>query len=309
MTDRAEAAAKQATKQAAPYAGSLSPADKIIIAYLLVMTLLVFLSRERIPDWPSYVGRHALMIFAVIAIAKWVSVFAGRAGRFVRAWYPVPLIPSTYFELNYLVPRLHARDFDWELAAIDHRVFGAHPTVWLERFLWPPLTEVLQVAYASYYFYPIILGAVLWSKGRFDRFHFFVFILALGFYLSYLGYIIVPAIGPRFILADQQTVPLTGLLLFSYIRNALDNASGVTRDCFPSGHTALTLLVLYYAHKFHRRTFWSIVAPASALIFSTVYLRYHYVIDVLAGAGLAALVVVVAAPLYRRLNENRESGL
>lgn len=309
MTDRAEAAAKQATKQAGPYAGSLSPADKIIIAYIVIITLLVCLSRDRIPDWLTYVGRHALMIFAVVAVAKWVSVFAGRAGRFLRAWYPVPLIPSTYFELNYLVPRLHARDFDWELAAIDHRVFGAHPTVWLERALWPPLTELLQIAYASYYFYPIILGAVLWGKGWFNRFHFFVFILALGFYLSYLGYILVPAIGPRFILADQQTQPLTGLLLFDSIRQALDNASGITRDCFPSGHTALTLLVLYYAHRFHRRTFWSIVAPASALIFSTVYLRYHYVIDVVAGACLAALVVLAAGPLYKRLGDDRETGL
>ncbi|HKY06092.1 MAG TPA: phosphatase PAP2 family protein [Blastocatellia bacterium] len=309
MTDRAEAATPQAPKRADLYAGSLSPADKVIIAYILVMTLLVCLSRERIPDWLAYVVRHALMVLAVVAVAKWFSVFAGRAGRFVRAWYPVPLIPSTYFELSYLIPRLHPRDFDWELARIDYRIFGAHPTVWLERALWPPLTEVLQVAYASYYFYPIILGAVLWGKGWSERFHFFVFILALGFYLSYLGYVIVPAIGPRFILADQQTEPLAGLLLFPYIRQALDNASGVTRDCFPSGHTALTLLVLYYAHRFHRRTFWSILAPASALIFSTVYLRYHYVIDILAGVALAALVVVVAAPLYKLLNENRAAGL
>jgi membrane-associated phospholipid phosphatase len=37
------------------------------------------------------------------------------------------------------------------------------------------------------------------------------------------------------------------------------------------------------------------------LILATVYLRYHYVVDVLAGAAAAALVILIARPLYRAL--------
>jgi membrane-associated phospholipid phosphatase len=153
---------------------------------------------------------------------------------------------------------------------------------------------------------PIILGVVLWRSERFEEFHFWVFIVVVGFYLSYLGYIAVPAIGPRFLpaIVQAQTKPLTGVWLFHPLRAALDRAEGITRDCFPSGHTELTLLVLYWARRFHRKTFWCLFPIATGIIISTVYLRYHYVIDVVAGALLTATIVMTAKPLYRFLGGN-----
>jgi membrane-associated phospholipid phosphatase len=205
--------------------------------------------------------------------------------------------------LTYLIPRIHPRDFDSALAAIDHAILGVNPTVWLERSTWPALTEVLQLAYSSYYFLPLVLAVVLWRKNHPERFHFFVFIIVLGFYLSYLGYVMVPAIGPRFLpsIVEAQTKPLTGLLFFQPLRRMLDGVEGITRDCFPSGHTELTLLVLYYARKFHRRTFWVLLPFGIGIVLSTVYLRYHYVVDVLAGALVALAIVTIATPLYNTL--------
>jgi len=290
------------------------PADKVVIAYVVKITALVIVFSFRIPIWWQLVAAHALAIGVVLIIARWDRSSSLRfaasprrrvAASFLRGWYPVAFIPVTFKELTYLVPLIHPRDFDVELAALDHRLFGAHPTVWLERFTHPALTEVLQLVYATYYFLPIILGAVLWRKGWSERYRFWVFVVALGFYVSYLGYIAVPATGPRFLPAikDAQTFPLTGVWLFGSLREALDRAEGITRDCFPSGHTELTLLVLYYARRFHRRTFWLLLPVGSALIFSTVYLRYHYVVDVIAGAATAALVILIANPLYRLLSQ------
>jgi len=229
----------------------------------------------------------------------------------IRGWYPVLLIPITYKELSYLIPLIHPHDFDATLAGIDQRLFGVHPTVWLERFTLPPLTEVLQLTYSSYYFLPLVLGVVLWRKGWFEKFDFWVFIVVLGFYVSYLGYVAVPAIGPRFLpsILEAQTIPLTGVWLFQPLREMLDRAEGITRDCFPSGHTELTLLVLYYARTFHRKVFWWLLPLGTGVIVSTVYLRYHYVIDVVAGALVAGAIVMIARPLYRALggNQARES--
>ncbi|HWP44375.1 MAG TPA: phosphatase PAP2 family protein [Blastocatellia bacterium] len=284
------------------YQASLSPADKVVIAYLAIIAALVAISYQRIDFWWAFVLAHASCIALVSAVARRAHSWPGeRAWRFIRGWYPVALVPATFKELAVLVPLIHPRDFDWELARIDYWMFGVHPTVWLERWTRPALTELLQISYSTYYFLPLILGAVLWRKGWLERFHFFVFVAVLSFYLSYLGYIAVPAIGPRFILAGEQSFPLRGVFLFSLIRETLDRAEGIMRDCFPSGHTALTLLVLYYAAKYHRLTFWLMLPAGTALIISTVYLRYHYVIDVIAGVLLAALVVLIANPLYRLL--------
>jgi membrane-associated phospholipid phosphatase len=282
----------------------LIPADKVIIAYLATIAGLVVLSAGSIRYWWAFVAAHAAAIAAIFLIAGYhrrVGASPRSIAGLIHAWYALVLVPLTYKELTYLIPLVHPRDFDWELAGIDRRMFGMHPTVWLERVTSPLLTDSLQLSYITYYFLPLLLGDTIWRKGWFREFHFFLFVVVLGFYLSYLGYVAVPAIGPRFILADQQTEPLLGIWMFDRIRVSLDQAEGITRDCFPSGHVELSLLVLYCAHRFHRRIFWCILPAVSGLIISTVYLRYHYVIDVAAGALLAALIVVAAGPLYRVL--------
>jgi membrane-associated phospholipid phosphatase len=292
------------------YSGTFSPADKIIIAYLIIIAALIVISIDRVRYWWLFVAAHALVIATVVFIARWYRRAPQEASppprpfaEIVRGWYPVAVIPFTYKELTYLIPLINPREFDRELAVIDRQMFGVDPTVWLERLTWPLLTELFQLSYITYYFLPLVLGVVLWRKGWGERFHFFVFIIVLGFYLSYLGYVAVPALGPRFLpeIQSQHTKPLTGVLLFDRIHSTLNELEGKTYDAFPSGHTELTLLVLYYAQRFHRRTFWWILPAGSALIISTVYLRYHYVIDVVAGALLALAIILVAKPLYRGL--------
>jgi membrane-associated phospholipid phosphatase len=287
----------------------LKPADKVAIAYLVGITLLVLVFSYRVPWWQAFCAGHAILIALIILIARYLPLAPSPLrllAPFIRGWYPVVLIPITYKELTYLIPRLHPRDFDEALAALDYRFLGVHPTVWLERFTYPLLTEVLQLTYSTYYFLPLVLGVVLWRRRSFEQFHYWVFIVVLGFYLSYLGYISVPVIGPRFLptILEAQTKPLTGVWLFQSVRETLDRAEGITRDCFPSGHTELTLLVLYYARSFHRKVFWWLLPLGTGVIFSTVYLRYHYVIDVVAGALVAVAIVLIARPLYRLLGGN-----
>jgi membrane-associated phospholipid phosphatase len=303
----------------------LNPADKVAIAYLAIITALILFSVDRIPLWWVFCMGHALVIGLILLIAgvlpastesrpvPTASTSTARRGSillgaFVRGWYPVLLIPITYKELSYLIPLIHPRDFDATLAAIDYRLLSVHPTIWLERFTWSLLTEVLQLTYSCYYFLPIVLGIALWRR-RILVFYFWVFVVALGFYTSYLGYIAVPATGPRYLpaIAQSQTISLTGVWLFTTVRDMLDRAEGITRDCFPSGHTELTLLVLYYARSFHRRVFWWLLPIGTGVIISTVYLRYHYLVDVIAGALLALLIVVLAKPLYRALGGRLES--
>jgi len=304
----------------------LNPADKVAIAYLVIITSLILFSANRIDLWWAFCATHAILIGLIFLVAgsaltpttyasslsapksTELSTFPFSPGEFIRGWYPVLLIPVTYKELTYLIPLIHPRDFDATLAAIDHRFLGVHPTIWLERFTWPPLTEILQITYSCYYFLPIALGIVLWRR-RAPEFYFWVFVVVLGFYVSYLGYVTVPATGPRFLpeISGAQTIPLTGIWLFAPVREMLDRAEGITRDCFPSGHTELTLLVLYYARVFHKRAFWWLLPIGTGILISTVYLRYHYLIDVVAGALVAVVIIAIAKPLYRALGGQLES--
>jgi len=178
-------------------------------------------------------------------------------------------------------------------------IFGSYPTVALETVSTPILTDMLQLAYVSYYFLPITLGAALLMRRDpvFDKALFFIM---LCFYLSYVGYILTPALGPRFSMNHLQTKELAGWVLTGPLQELLNRLEGIKRDAFPSGHTAIALTVLYLARRYDRRLFRTYLPFVSALIVSTVYCRYHYVVDVIAGVLLAVLTVILGERLYGR---------
>jgi membrane-associated phospholipid phosphatase len=225
--------------------------------------------------------------------------------RWLRNFNPIIIIPTNFSELYYLVHNVNPVDFDQLLIDIDYSVFGVHPTVWLENWSTPFVVEYLQVIYASFYFLPIILAFIVYKRGNQKDFDFIVFVLVFGFYLSYATYFLIPAIGPRFTLDALQTGPVTGLWLTESIRKILDLLENHQRDAFPSGHTEITMLTTIYAWKYSKIYFWVLVVVSSSLIISTVILRYHYVIDVVAGALLAIIIVSISTPIYQMLKNNR----
>ena len=118
------------------------------------------------------------------------------------------------------------------------------------------------------------------------------------FLSSYIGYILMPARYPFYVLHDP--VPLEGLFAAEALWGLLIDTLEINKfDAFPSGHTEVSLIVLFYALRYSRPAFCILFPVISLLLFSTVYLRYHYVVDLVAGALLAA-VVVVGTELYAR---------
>jgi membrane-associated phospholipid phosphatase len=74
------------------------------------------------------------------------------------------------------------------------------------------------------------------------------------------------------------------------------------RDCMPSGHTQIVLIVLYLAHRYEKFLFYIFFPIICGLILSTVYLRYHYVIDLFVGATIAVGCMIIGPRLYRWWN-------
>ncbi len=282
----------------------LSPVDILTLAFVSLCVVLSVVFARIVPSWLWLVAQYALISIVIIAFALYAHrPGAGKPAVTVYRFLPVIVIPVIFNSLGDLIPYLWPRYFDDLLIRIDYALFGVHPTVWLERFIHPLLTRIMQLAYISYYPMPVVLAVVLIAKRRFDAFDETIFGLILGFYLSYLGYLLVPAIGPRFTLTDLQTSTLQAGPLTLAIQETLNSLEHNKTDAFPSGHTAIALLSLYYAWKFKEKTYTAVLVPAVlALILSTVYLRYHYVIDVIAGVLLAALTIIIAPALSRLLS-------
>lgn len=274
--------------------------DVITCGYLMMIALLATLFAERVAQWWWYPLTHGVVVGALLVFLVTIPVQPSGWVLFIRCWYPAFFIPPIFRELAAIVHPINPVDVDPQLIALDLALFGVHPTVWLEQFMTPWLTEYLQLAYVTFYFLPFWLAIPLYRQRRFRDFRLALCALLLSYYGPYLLYFLTPARGPRFYLAAQQTVPLSGLWLTDILQNTLDALEGIQRDAFPSGHTALAIVVLVLAAKYRRQQWYPLLVIVMSLVVSTVYLRYHYVVDVLAGIVLAAGNLGFTFWLYRQ---------
>lgn len=274
------------------------PVDRVMLAYFAAATLLELVGWPSLPD-------PGLLLLAHLAGAAllWLAMAhpASRLARIFHHWYPLFYVFACYKEMSILIPALHRPDLDAALAGLDRQVWGANPTVWLERLRSPLLAEGLEIVYSLFVPAVLLPAVLLWRRGRYDWFRYYAFLIALGFLLSYIGYFLVPARGPRFLLDGLQTYELRGVWLFNWLRGTLDRIEAAHYDCFPSGHTEMTILAWWGTRLVSPKLFRGMFVYTMGVIFATVYLRYHYTVDVMAGAIVAGALILTTPRLYRAL--------
>ena len=176
----------------------LWPVDRLMIIYLVAISTLVALFARSIEHSGVILAAHALGVILILACRN----------VWFRHWYPLLYVALCYREMSIVIASIRTTNADRALAAWDHAIWRAHPTVWLERIQTPLLTELLQLAYSLFVPAVLLVAVILWRQNRLAEFRSYAFLITLGFLVSYIGYLLVPARGPRFFLADLQTEPL-----------------------------------------------------------------------------------------------------
>jgi membrane-associated phospholipid phosphatase len=261
--------------------------------------------------WPLLVILNFLLIALVLFLAIKSQESKTELLKNIHYYYVVPLIFLTFKEVYVIISSIHSVDYDNLLISIDRFIFGTDPTVFLYQFANPILTEILQIAYGTFFFLPIILAIEFQIKKDYNKFNFIVFSVVLGFFLSYLGYLIFPAVGPRFTLHDFEmtNIELPGLFLTNFLREIVNAGESipsgtlnpievVQRDVFPSGHTQMTLIVMFLAVKLKSKNKIFFLVDGTLLIFATVYMRYHYVVDLIGGLIFMILTMFLGKYMF-----------
>lgn len=275
--------------------------DLVVVIFFSFLILINIVFHNKVEHWFFFILLDLCVIIFAFSIAYLENRFDNRS-RFigiVHYSYIAPLILITFKEVYFLIKPIRGGDYDYLLIQIDRWMFGTDPTKFLYQFAHPVLTEILQIVYGLFYFLPVILALALLKEKRFVAIDYTIFTVVYGFYLSYLGYFTLPGIGPRFTLHnfDNINTELPGIFLTNFLRECvnigesipsgtLNPADVVQRDIFPSGHTMITLIVIYLSVKLKSYSRYFLVPVGTLLIFATVYLRYHYVIDLVGGALL-----------------------
>jgi len=229
------------------------------------------------------------------APAKFLGQFFQPFVKIVRDWFPFLLLSACYYSLySNLILRVNPHTTDALLAKIDASVFGGQPAFLLERFIHPWITDFLNVIYFSFVLYlPAVALYFYLAKAEkpFRR-------LMMGYLTLILmgitSYLLVPAVGPDKFFAQQFTRDLQGQTL-SHGVDYIMKMARVGHDCFPSLHVGIPLLLAFYLRDYRRKLFIPALIYVAFMCCATIYLRYHYVIDVVAA--------FVYAPVAYYLND------
>jgi membrane-associated phospholipid phosphatase len=294
---------------------SLSSADILFISFWGLLSLICAFFHVRIPLWRLIIAANiaAGLLLTVLAFASHTT--GSKPLRWIHDWSAFVLVLFTYKQLYFIIgPIHHYKDYDSLLISLDRLIFRVNPTQWIARFSNPALTEVLQIAYSLFYVLFIAVGLELYRQKDHSRFNYFRFTVVYGFFISYLAYFALPAVGPRFTMHDFSGIDaeLPGLFLakplrwfvnyFESIRPGMPNSvamANAQRDVFPSGHTMLTLVTMVFAYQSRLKIRNYVLCIGILLIVATVYIRYHYAVDLLAGVILAVPCLLTSEELYR----------
>ena len=297
---------------------SLTTAEILTIGMFLFYAVLGGIYADRVDNAVMFIVVNLCGVWLQCALA--VSVSETDSGRVFRSllvarrFFLLPAIFFIYAQAHLYVTHVNPRDFDEALARWDFALFGVNPTEWIYQFAHPALTEFLQICYFLYFWIPVAIGAELYATRPTQLYIRYALYVACVSYALYIGYFFMPAIGPCFTLHDFSALnsELPGIFLTEPLRAIVNNGSGAGtptphltahRNCMPSGHTMVTLLNMLVAFRWRSRYRWAYLLVGSGIIVSTVYLRYHYVVDLLAGAAVTLAAVVGGRILERQFQK------
>jgi membrane-associated phospholipid phosphatase len=222
--------------------------------------------------------------------------------EFLRTLLPFVMCIAVYTNLHDTVRYVNAHDIHPQLSAIEGWIFGGQPVLWAEAYITPARTEFFNTFYANFYVVAPSVVLILWFSGRTVEARTVLLGIILCFYTGYVLYVIFPAAPPRLYYASLGlfTVKLTGGPMTNfqeYLIGMMPNHA--ERAAFPSLHSAVSCLSLYYSWKYCRWYFPILLVFVLGLLTSTVYLRHHWVVDLLAGMCLVPWTLWLA-PRYER---------
>ncbi|HET9869014.1 MAG TPA: phosphatase PAP2 family protein, partial [bacterium] len=191
-----------------------------------------------------------------------------------------------YSLIKYLVPVVHPQQFDQSLNEMDVILFGRGNGLFDRTLLGHPhLTDLFCLLYLG--LFPWLVGLLVYHswlrRALYQRFMLGLILVYIG---GFMGYVLYPAIGPRYAYPQDWTW-LSGGDIFQW-SNVLIAGLGSKFDVFPSLHGALSAYLLFWQLGHDRRGLvWGLPLTVGIWL-STLVLGFHYFPDLISGGLLAA---------------------
>jgi hypothetical protein len=285
------------------------PSDRTVLA-LLGLSVLVALVRLPAVGQPL-VGLLVVQVALLTgfgAVVAWCVRHERRpAVPFLRSLATVAVIFTCYTTLGSLGMVAMPYLADADLSRWDTWLCGVDPSLWMQRFLTPGRVEFFSFVYAAFIPY-IYLSLALGCLGRppVERDQFltaWVFTYAI----SYLGYLFVPAHGPVWFHEQDYTTALEGGFFYRTVLQGMETTGGL-QGVFPSLHVGCSVYLCLFDLQTNRLRGLTYLPLVILIYAATLVLRYHYVVDLIAGTVIPLACVPLGKRAFLRWARAREAA-
>ena len=267
--------------------------------------LVIILFRDNVTSWPA--ALRELGTAGMLIVMS--SIVVRRGGGNVRAGARAFMVIVAFGILFKVAERVqHVFINGWlddRVLSLEHTLWGMETSVALQRFVHPLLTEWMMFAYVVYI--PLLPALVILfaRSGNEIAVNEYLLNLSLAFMISFVGFMLFPLATQMHYNPMVYSVPLRGWIftrLGELIRTYLHEAGAA----LPSPHCAAGTVMLIMLYRYSRVAFYFLLPVIITLFVSTVYCRFHYLWDTIAGI-LVGIIVVRTTPALIRALERKQS--
>ena len=275
---------------------NLFSVEKISFIYALLTGLFAIIFGVKENNLTAMILYRVLFIFIILTLAFSYQHKKTQLLWFIRNVFPLVLTvywyPETYFMNESIFSSL-----DKYFVAADQALFGCQPSIEFSKHypqIW--INELMNVGYISYFF---IIAATVLITFRKNKEHMerTVFIILCSLFIHYLIFIILPVVGPQFYFpSPENAIPCEGF--FRETMTILQSMGEKPTGAFPSSHVGICLICMYLVFKNSHKIFYLLIPIALILVCSTVYIKAHYLTDVIGGFISAPLCFWICKKLF-----------
>ncbi len=275
------------------------------LIYLLVHSLLTIKTSISRTSKLRIMGSNILLsgFFLFLLWLTWHT--QGAQSLFITIlllWSPIVFFWWAYIWSKHTLHAFYppGRTFDGFIIKWEGRILG-QPSLWLSQKGNRLVTEILHICYFSYYFYTLSLGIFLHKNGRLAEFEAMSFAVMFGYLVSYTCFALTPVHGPRWSLFEQGLLTnpseqqQRGYLITDSINRIMFDGPAHKGGAMPSSHSSTGLIFMVWAFRI-----WDIETAILAAVLvlgmwiGSVYGRYHFVADIIVGAIIGLLSILLA---------------
>ncbi len=281
----------------------LSKVPKIwlsVLLYFILVEIIVLFRKPALAFQPNFIGIRILFLIIFIAATAIKKYLKKNIFNLINAIIVFALMTFLYKEtatLNTLIfPKI-----DEFLSVLDQKLFGFQPSVeFSKHYSSLFFSELFYFGYFCYYLLPLVVFGISYQFSP-QKIEEFGFILITSFLLYYFIFIIIPAEGPQFYFPfPENSIEAKGI--FGNAIKLIQKNGEAPTAAFPSSHVGISWIVIFWLYQNFRKSVKYFLPFVFLLMFSTVYIKAHYFVDVVAGFLTAPIVFFLTFKFYKFLN-------